>query len=151
MSKILDLAKRFEQTSNEQAKDTEQAVAREFKNHEKRLTDLLNENERAISSAIREQNKRLLPIMLKTWSIVAIVIITTLAIAWGILLYQSHVIISNLDEIASQEARIALLTEKGGKIELQNCIDRKNRKRLCIPMNKDAGTWGNGLMVPMGY
>ncbi|WP_407648033.1 MbeB family mobilization protein, partial [Acinetobacter pollinis] len=89
MSKILDLAKRFEQTSNEQAKDTEQAVAREFKNHEKRLTDLLNENERAISSAIREQNKRLLPIMLKTWSIVAIVIITTLAIAWGILLYQS--------------------------------------------------------------
>ncbi|WP_407648034.1 MbeB family mobilization protein, partial [Acinetobacter pollinis] len=100
MSKILDLAKSFEQTSKEQAKDTEQAVAREFKNHEKRLTDLLNENERAISSAIREQNKRLLPIMLKTWSIVAIAIITTLAIAWGILVYQSHRIISNLDEIA---------------------------------------------------
>ncbi|MEX5538857.1 MbeB family mobilization protein, partial [Pseudomonas syringae] len=71
MSKILDLAKNFEQTSNEQAKNTEKIVGNEFKKHEQRLIDLLSENERAIGSAIREQNKRLLPIMLKTWSIVA--------------------------------------------------------------------------------
>ncbi|WP_353476941.1 MbeB family mobilization protein, partial [Campylobacter jejuni] len=36
MSKILDLAKNFEQTSNEQAKNTEQIVAAEFKQHEQR-------------------------------------------------------------------------------------------------------------------
>ncbi|MEX5538718.1 hypothetical protein ABFV54_26795, partial [Pseudomonas syringae] len=70
---------------------------------------------------------------------------------WGILVCQRDRIISNLDEISSQEEIIELFTDKVGKIELQNCIDRKNRKRLCIPMNKDAGTWGNGLMVPMGY
>ena len=89
MSKILDLAKSFEQTSSEQAKDTEQVVAKEFKKHEQRLIDLLTENEKAISNAIQEQNKRLLPTMLKTWSIVAIAIVTALLLMWGILTYQS--------------------------------------------------------------
>ena len=83
MSKILDLAKNFEQTSNEQAKNTEQSVATEFKKHEQRLIDLLNENEKAISNAIQEQNKRLLPIILKTWSYVAIAVITALVLVWG--------------------------------------------------------------------
>ena len=83
MSRILDLAKNFEQTSNEQAKHTEQTVADAFKNHEKHLIGLLNENEKAISSAIQEQNKRLRLITLKTWSIVAIIIVTALALAWG--------------------------------------------------------------------
>ncbi|WP_372913492.1 MbeB family mobilization protein, partial [Klebsiella pneumoniae] len=43
MSKILDLAKNFEQTSKQQAQDTEQIVANALKQHEKRLIDLLNE------------------------------------------------------------------------------------------------------------
>jgi len=68
MSKILDLAKSFEQTSSEQVKDTEQAVATEFKKHEERLIGLLNENEKAISNAIQEQNKRLLPTMLNAFT-----------------------------------------------------------------------------------
>ena len=53
MSKILDLAKSFEQTSSEQAKDTEQVVAKEFKKHEQRLIDLLTENEKAIVLELR--------------------------------------------------------------------------------------------------
>ena len=53
MSKILDLAKSFEQTSSKQAKDTEQVVATEFKKHEQRLIDLLSENEKAMSNAIQ--------------------------------------------------------------------------------------------------
>ncbi|WP_213083547.1 MbeB family mobilization protein, partial [Acinetobacter baumannii] len=84
MSKILDLAKNFEQTSNEQAKNTEQTVTLEFKKHEQRLIDLLNENEKAISSAIQDQSKRLHLITLKTWSTVAIGIITALLLSWGI-------------------------------------------------------------------
>ncbi|MGA8883721.1 MAG: MbeB family mobilization protein [Acinetobacter sp.] len=51
MGKILDLAKSFEQTSNKQAKTTEQAVSIEFKKQEQHLIALLNENEKAISSA----------------------------------------------------------------------------------------------------
>ncbi|WP_413228216.1 MbeB family mobilization protein, partial [Acinetobacter baretiae] len=147
MSKILDLAKNFEQTSNEQAKNTEKAVSNEFKKHEQRLIDLLNENEQVIKTAVQEQNKRILQTTLKTWGIVALAIIMTLAVAGGALVYQGDRIQSNLDEIATQEARIALLSEKGGKIELQQCIDKKNRKRLCIPMNKDAGAFGNGSLM----
>ena len=89
MSKILDLAKNFEQTSKEQAKVTEQNVSEEFKKHEQRLIDLLKSNEQAINNAIQEQNKRILPIMLKTWSVVAIAIVTALLLMWGILTYQS--------------------------------------------------------------
>ena len=44
------------------------------------------------------------------------------------------------------------ISEQGGNVKLQNCIDTKNRKRLCVLVNKDAGTWNNGsLMIPMGY
>ena len=56
----------------------------------KRLIALLNENEKAISSAIIEQNQRIRPIILKTWMIVSIGIVTAIALAWGILMYQSH-------------------------------------------------------------
>jgi hypothetical protein len=151
MSKILDLAKSFEQKSSEQAKDTEQIVATEFKKHEKRLIALLNENEKAISSAINEQNQRIRPIILKTWMIVSIGIVTAIALAWGILMYQSHKISKNAD-YRSTEPSHQELANKGGNVKLQDCIDTKNRKRLCVLVNKDAGTWSNGsLMVPMGY
>ena len=152
MSKILDLAKSFEEKSSEQAKDTEQIVATEFKKHEKRLIGLLNENEKAISTAIKEQNQRIRPIILKTWMIVSIGIVTGIALAWGILMYQSHKISKNAEIIAQQNLAIQELANKGGNVKLQDCIDSKNRKRLCVLVNKDAGTWSNGsLMVPMGY
>ena len=152
MSKILDLAKSFEEKSSEQAKDTEQIVATEFKKHEKRLIALLNENEKAISSAINEQNQRIRPIILKTWMIVSIGIVTAIALAWGILMYQSHKISKNAEIIGQQNLAIQELANKGGNVKLQDCIDTKNRKRLCVLVNKDAGTWSNGsLMVPMGY
>ncbi|WP_034687382.1 MbeB family mobilization protein, partial [Acinetobacter sp. 869535] len=144
MSKILDLAKNFEQTSNEQAKNTEQTVTLEFKKHEQRLIDLLNENEKAISSAIQDQSKRLHLITLKTWSTVAIGIITALLLSWGILAYTSSKISKNLDVIAQQKATIQRMEEAGGKLNIQNCLDSKNRKRMCIQMNTKAGSWNGG-------
>ena len=88
----------------------------------------------------------------KTWSIVAIAIVTALLLMWGILTYQSKKIAQNAEIMAQQKIAIQDLADKGGNIKLQECIDSKNRKRLCIPMNKDAETWKNGsLMVPMGY
>ena len=152
MNNLLDLAKNFEQTSNEQAKVTKQSVSIEFENHKQHLIDLLNSNEQAIKNAIQEQNKRLLPTMLKTWSIVAIAIVTALLLMWGILAYQSKKIAQNAEIMAQQKIAIQDLADKGGNVKLQDCIDDKNRKRLCVLVNKDAGSWGKGsLMVPMGY
>ena len=151
MSKILDLAKSFEQTSNEQAKVTEQTVTTEFKKQEQRLIALLNENEKTISNAIHEQNARIRLITLKTWSTVAIAIVTVIALAWGIFAYQSHKIRANADLIAQQNATIQKLTDAGGNLTTTNCLDNKNRKRLCIKMNTQAGSWQGGYLVPMGY
>ena len=151
MSKILDLAKNFEQISNEQAKNTEQVVTNEFKKHEQRLTALLEENAKAMNSAIQEQNRRLLPAMLKTWSVVAIAVITALLAMWGILAYQSYKIGKNAEIIAQQQATIQQLKDAGGNLNLTNCIDDKNRKRPCIQMNTKAGSWKGGYLVPMGY
>ncbi|WP_218951726.1 hypothetical protein, partial [Acinetobacter sp. YH16040] len=111
----------------------------------------LNENEKVIKSAIQEQNKRLFPIMLKTWSIVAIAIVTTLLLMWGILTYQSYKIGKNADLIAQQQATIQQLKDAGGNLNITNCIDNKNRKRTCIQMNTKAGSWKGGYLVPMGY
>ncbi|SLO30486.1 MULTISPECIES: MbeB family mobilization protein [Gammaproteobacteria] len=152
MSKILDLAKNFEQTSKQQAQDTEQIVANALKQHEKRLIDLLNENEKAMSTAIREQNSRIRPIILKSWMIVSIAIVTAIALAWGVLTYQSYRINKNFELITQQNLAIQELKDKGANVQFQDCIDKKNRKRLCVLVNKEAGTWKNGsFMVPMGY
>ena len=152
MSKILDLAKSFEEKSSEQAKDTEQIVATEFKKHEKRLIALLNENEKAISSAIIEQNQRIRPIILKTWMIVSIGIVTAIALAWGIFDVPKPQNQQKRRIDRSTEPSHPRVSEQGGNVKLQDCIDTKNRKRLCVLVNKDAGTWSNGsLMVPMGY
>ena len=116
------------------------------------LERLVTKNERAMNSAIQEQNRRLLPTMLKTWSIVAIAVITAILVMWGILAYQSHKIGKNAEIIAQQNLAIQDLANKGGNIKLKDCIDNKDRKRLCVLVNKDAPTWQNGsLMVPMGY
>ena len=151
MSRILDLAKNFEQTSKEQAKVTEQNVSEEFKKHEQRLIDLLKSNEQAINNAIQEQNKRILPIMLKTWSVVAIAVIAILLVAGLTLAWQGKTISKNLDTIAQQKATMQTLTDAGGNLDVTNCIDNKNRKRLCIKMNPQAGNWKDGYQVPMGY
>ena len=151
MSKILDLAKNFEQTSKEQAKVTEQNVSEEFKKHEQRLIDLLKSNEQAINNAIQEQNKRILLIMLNSWSVVAIAVITVILVAGLTLAWQGKKISENLDQIAQQIATIADLADKGGNIKMDNCIDDKNRKRLCIQVNKTAGMYENNYMIPMGY
>ena len=75
-----------------------------------------------------------------------------LLLMWGILAYQSYKIGKNAEIIAQQSQAIEDLAKKGGNIKLQDCIDDKNRKRLCVLVNKDAPTWKNGsLMVPMGY
>ena len=70
----------------------------------------------------------------------------------GNLAYQSHKIGKNAEIIAQQNLAIQDLANKGGNIKLKDCIDNKDRKRLCVLVNKDAPTWQNGsLMVPMGY
>lgn len=151
MNNLLDLAKNFEQTSNEQAKVTKQTVSIEYENHKQHLIDLLNSNEQAIKNAIQEQNRRLLPIMLKTWSVVAIAIITILLVAGLTLAWQGKTISKNLDTIAQQKATMQTLADAGGNLDVTNCIDSKNRKRLCIKMNPQAGNWKDGYQVPMGY
>ena len=152
MSKILDLAKSFEQTSSKQAKDTEQVVATEFKKHEQRLIDLLSEK--------RESNEQRYPRAEQT----------PIADYVKNLEHRSH---SHRDStftdvghpsLSEQENRTerrdygstedshSRFSGQGGNVKLQDCIDDKNCKRLCVLVNKDAGSWGKGsLMVPMGY
>src|SRR5690606_26754561 len=125
MSKILDLAKNFEQTSKQQANDTEQIVANALKQHEQRLIGLLNENEIAMSTAIREQNSRIRPIILRSWMIVSIDIVTAIALAWGTLMYQSYRINKNSELITQQNLAIQELKDKGANVQFQDCIDKK--------------------------
>ena len=152
MSKILDLAKSFEQTSSEQAKDTEQVVATEFKKHEQRLKDLLQRKRESNELRYPRAEQTVTPDYVKN------------------LEHRSHsrdhshfsdVGNPSLSEPQNRQERrdnrptepsYTGLSEQGGNIKLKDCIDNKDRKRLCVLVNKDAPTWQNGsLMVPMGY
>lgn len=150
MSKILDMAKNFEQKSKEQANATETAVKNAFEQHETRIKALLSASEKTISSDLNAQNARIRNLALQTWIYIAAGVITLIIAFWGILWYQSSKITDNIETISTQNARIEVLKKQGGNITTSHCTDDKNRSRFCIKINKAEGDFVNGYMIPMG-
>ena len=139
MSKILDLAKSFEQTSNEQAKVTEQTVTTEFKKQEQRLIALLNENEKTISNAIHEQNGRLKGMIraTATTALIWIVICAALLIGIlsGIIWFQGQIISSRLSDIDGYSQQLASLKAKSGAgVTIYSDDSQKNGYLVVLPV-----------------
>lgn len=145
MSKILDMAKTFEQTSRQQAADIENSLTPEFERHERAIKEALSSSERSINDAIQDQQKRIGWLLLKSWGWMLLAALLLLAATSGTLWYQGNL-------IAERQATLEALNKKGGKLILSDkCEDKNGKHRFCIRMDMDEGTFGGDYMIPKGY
>lgn len=145
MSKILDMAKTFEQTSKQQADDIESSLKPEFEKHEKVIKKALDSSRQSISDAIQDQQKRIGWLLLKSWGVMLISALLLLVATSGTLWYQGNL-------IAERQATLEELAKKGGKLILSDrCKDENGKHRFCIRMNVDEGKFGDDYMIPKGY
>ncbi|WP_228724513.1 MbeB family mobilization protein [Klebsiella pneumoniae] len=90
MSKILDMAKDFEQSSKQQANAIEKRLTEEFTRHEKAISGALKSSEEKMSAAIAEHSQKMGWLLLKTWIWMLVSIVLFLSATSGILWYQGN-------------------------------------------------------------
>ena len=145
MSKILDMAKDFEQNSKQQANAIEKRLTEEFTRHEKAISGALKSSEEKMSAAIAEHSQKMGWLLLKTWIWMLVSIVLFLSATSGILWYQGEL-------IAERQATLQALAEKGGKLKLTQC--GKKLEHLCVQISDPNPTvWGKDTywIVPKGY
>jgi hypothetical protein len=151
MSKISDLAQTFQQKSAQLANDTETALKIDFNTHEKSIKKALSESADTIENAIKDHTKNQTWLLLKSWMIVVIALVTLILLAWGTIWYQGSVIVENYQKITEQNRALDTLEKKGGKIKFSTCGEKG---RLCAQVRKDLGEFGQNnenLMILKGY
>ena len=150
MSKILDMAKDFEQNSKQQANAIEKRLSEEFTRHEKAISGALKSSEERMSAAIAEHNQSMGWLLLKTWIWMLVSIVLFLSATSGILWYQGEL-------IAERQANLQALAEKGGKIQIGTCGLDGEKKRLCVKIDTEEKPYGvegsekYPWMIPEGY
>lgn len=154
MSKILELAKTFEESSKQQASDIETSVKNAFEPYERAILVALESSARRLNTAIDAQNRRWGWLVLKGWVFPLIGVAFLLGVSWVVVWYQGKVIAENWVEISRQNATLERLAAKGGELQLQEC---GKKKQLCVKIDLKALTYGDkdtGLypwMIPEGY
>lgn len=103
MSKILELAKTFEESSKQQASDIETSVKNAFEPHERAILAALESSARRLNTAIDAQNRRWGWLVLKGWVFPLIGVAFLLGISWVVVWYQGKVIAENWNTITRQE------------------------------------------------
>ena len=157
MSKILELAKTFEESSKQQASDIETSVKNAFEPHEKAILEALDSSGRRLNAAIDAQSRRWGWLVLKGWVFPLIGVAFLLGISWVVVWYQGRVIAENWVEISRQNKTLEQLAKKGGMLHLSTCGERQ-----CIAVSKDtqlpeSGTYWRrqsdqrGMFIPEGY
>ena len=103
MSKILELAKTFEENSKQQVSDIETSVNNEFEKHEKAILGALRSSNQSLIAAIDGQSRRWGWLVLKGWLCTLIGVVLMLGISWGVLWLQEKQIAENWDTISQQK------------------------------------------------
>ena len=157
MSKILELAKTFEESSKQQASDIETSVKNAFEPHERAILAALESSARRLNTAIDAQNRRWGWLVLKGWVFPLIGVAFLLGISWVVVWYQGRVIAENWVEISRQNKTLEQLAKKGGMLHLSTCGERQ-----CIAVSKDTQLPESGvywrrqsdqrvMFIPEGY
>ena len=141
MSKVLDMAKDFEQKSKQRASDIDGTLTTEFEKHEQAVLRALESSEISIKSAIQGHQRRMGWLLLRGWGLMLVGSLLLLSAMSGILWYQGTM-------IAERMATLDTLKQRGGKIQFNTCGDER---QLCILTDEEAGKYGDGYRIPKGY
>lgn len=143
MKKISDLAKQFQQTTNQELKDIEQRAKQDLQQHQQAIQAALKESEQKIIADIQEQNLKVSQMVFKPYlwilgslSVVAVVLI----------LVNSHMVGKNYRAWAEYR-EIKENSEKLGKlaqqIQISTCTEQKTgKKHHCVAILTNSSSWG---------
>ena len=85
--------------------------------------------------------------------ILGAVILIILVIALGFMGKSKYSEIQTLNNVITEkQATVDHLNKSGGSLNISTCKSLSNsNQRLCVQINKGAGEWQGGFMIPMGY
>jgi vacuolar-type H+-ATPase subunit I/STV1 len=120
-----------------------------------KLSRLKQMNEQIQTEEQQVQNKSLLKQLttLNMAMILGAAILIILIIALGFMGKSKYNEIRTLNmTINEKQMRVDHLNRSGGSLTFSTCRQQNSKaQRLCIQINKNAGEWQNGYMIPMGY
>ena len=152
MSEISRLASNFEKRSKSEAERIEKSVRSAFTAHEKALRQELKNAEKRTADAIRDHNRNLSKLLLRSWIAVLITVLLVGLVSAGLLWWTGQQIASNAAEIQSQRQSLDRLAEQGSRIELSRCGESRTP---CVAIKPDSGRYsgsdGTIYMIPRGY
>ena len=129
--------------------DQYQALLQSKLSRLKQMNDQIKTAERQAQNQQIEKKLSLLNMGL----ILAAAIFAIVIIALGFMGKSKYSEIKTLNTmIVEKQTRVDHLNRSGGSLNISTCKNLSNNKqRLCVQINKDAGSWQDGFMIPMGY
>jgi hypothetical protein len=120
-----------------------------------KLSHLTQLNEQIQSQEQKAQNQALQKklTILNMGLISAAVILLIAILSLGLIAKNKYSEVKTLNTVINEkQLRVDHLNKSGGSLNISTCKNLSNNKqRLCIQINKNAGEWQNGYMIPMGY
>ena len=102
MNKLLEMSENFNESSKQQATNTERSVKAAFAEHEHAIRNALMKSERKIKSAIAGHHKVIRWLILEDWMRAALIIILFLGGIHSIVWVQGRIIAGNQNTISEQ-------------------------------------------------
>lgn len=130
MSKVLDLARDFEQRSKQQAAAIESNLNSEFERHERAISEALRSSEQRTNDAIVAHSRKMGWMLLKSWGLALVGVLLLLSATSGMLWFQGKQIVENQQRIASQKKALSDLVGRTWGIEL---LEDKNGRFIVLP------------------
>ena len=120
-----------------------------------KLSHLTQLNEQIQSQEQQAQNQAVQKklTILNMGLISAAVILLIAIFSLGLIAKNKYSEVKTLNTVINEkQLRVDHLNKSGGSLNISTCKNLSNNKqRLCIQINKNAGEWQNGYMIPMGY
>jgi methionyl-tRNA synthetase len=140
-------------------RDSSQQVEKQLEQYQallqSKLSRLKQMNEQIQTQEQQVQNKSLLKQLttLNMALILGVAILIMLIIALGFMGKSKYSEIRTLNmAINEKQMRVDHLNKSGGSLNISTCTSQTGKNpRLCIQINKNAGEWQGGYMVPMEY
>ncbi|WP_239496828.1 MbeB family mobilization protein [Aggregatibacter kilianii] len=148
MSKILDLAQTFQQTSKKELETTNEIVQTAIKQHEQNLIEQLQHANKNLAENIQIEQAKLIKNTVKMYrfpTIIAGTILALIAITAGLLTWQAK---TAYQEMTEWQHSAEIAKEQSGGIKLTTCQTDKGIKP-CVAVDKDlmGKTWGDNLKI----
>ena len=148
MSKILDLAQTFQQTSKKELENTSELVQNAIKQHEQNLIEQLQNAGNNLAANIQIEQAKLIKSTVKMYrlpTIIALTVLVLIAITTGILTWQAK---NAYQEMIDWTHSAEIAKEQSGGVKLSTCQTDKGIKP-CVAVDKDLmnSTWGENMKI----